>query len=90
LDVFLAAAHCEQSTLSSGLDPALSNCAADDFSIAIIGDLHLERKSMIQFARAREQLLSVLEGEPGTCRVVQLGDLGGYNEKPGARTSAKP
>ena len=35
------------------------------------------------FERAREHLLDVLESGVGTPRVVQLGDLGGYNEKPG-------
>ncbi len=35
------------------------------------------------FERARQQLLDVLEEGDGVPRVVQLGDLGGYNEKPG-------
>lgn len=49
-----------------------------------MGDLHLEEKGMHMFNRARQQLKNVLE-EPGSgeARVVQLGDLGGYNEKPG-------
>ena len=70
----------------SGLDPALSSQAADAFSIAIVGDLHLEQKGMQTFHRARQQLKGVLQGkDAGEARVVQLGDLGGYNEKPGTR-----
>ena len=72
------------SAMSSGLDSGLSDCTADKFSIAIVGDLHLEQKGMKTFHRARQQLKDVLSasssGEP---RVVQLGDLGGYSEKPG-------
>lgn len=69
----------------SGLDTAFSSPAADAFSIAIVGDLHLEQKGMQTFHRARQQLKGVLEGCDGAeRRVVQLGDLGGYNEKPGA------
>jgi hypothetical protein len=65
------------------VDPSFSDANADHSTIAIIGDLHLEKKGASTFARAREQLLSVLQGGPGTPRVVQLGDLGGYNEEPG-------
>ena len=72
------------STVDSGLDSELSSRTADTFSIAIVGDLHLEQKGMKTFHRARQQLKDVLSasgsGEP---RVVQLGDLGGYSEKPG-------
>lgn len=66
------------------MDLAFSSPAADPFSIAIVGDLHLEQKGMQNFHRARQQLKGVLEGkDSGEPRVVQLGDLGGYNEKPG-------
>ncbi|CAK0785880.1 hypothetical protein CVIRNUC_009093 [Coccomyxa viridis] len=72
-------------TMDSGLDSELSSHTADSFSIAIVGDLHLEQKGMKTFHRARQQLKDVLSasgsGEP---RVVQLGDLGGYSEKPGS------
>ncbi len=68
----------------SGLDPVFSSPGADAFSIAIVGDLHLEQKGMQNFHRARQQLKGILEGkDDGEPRVVQLGDLGGYNEKPG-------
>ncbi len=72
----------------TGLAPAFSSSAAEAFSIAIVGDLHLEKKGMQMFNRARQQLKSALE-EPGSgqARVVQLGDLGGYNEKPGRAAS---
>jgi hypothetical protein len=77
-------AGASASGLGTGLDPAFSSSTAEAFSIAILGDLHLEKKGMHMFNRARQQLKGVLE-EPGSgeARVVQLGDLGGYNEKPG-------
>jgi len=66
------------------LDPAFSNPNAEAFSIGIVGDLHLEQRGMQMFHKARQQLKDALSGmddcEP---RVVQLGDLGGYSEKPG-------
>lgn len=62
----------------------MSSAGADTFSIAIVGDLHLEQKGMQTFHRARQQLKSILEAkDSGEARVVQLGDLGGYDEKPG-------
>ena len=70
-------------SLSSGLDTVYSAVDADDFTLAIVGDLHLERKGAVMFERARQQLLDVLQEGNGVPRVVQLGDLGGYNEKPG-------
>lgn len=73
----------------SGLDPAFSSTNADAFSLAIVGDLHLEQKGMRTFNAARQQLKEVLQdGDAGEARVVQLGDLGGYNEKPGALCSS--
>jgi len=71
----------------SGLEPAFDAREADDFTLAIVGDLHLEKKGASTFERAREQLLDVLESGDGAPRVVQLGDLGGYNEKPGKSMS---
>lgn len=70
--------------LPCGLDPMYSARDVDEFTLAIVGDLHLERKGAPMFERAREHLLDVLESGTGTPRVVQLGDLGGYNEKPGS------
>ena len=76
-------------TMDSGLDSELSSHTADSFSIAIVGDLHLEQKGMKTFHRARQQLKDALSasgsGEP---RVVQLGDLGGYSEKPGESSAS--
>ena len=76
-------------SMNSGLDSELSSRTADAFSIAIVGDLHLEQKGMKTFHRARQQLKDVLSasgsGEP---RVVQLGDLGGYSEKPGESSAS--
>lgn len=69
-----------------GLEPAFDAREADEFTLAIVGDLHLEKKGTSTFERAREQLLDVLESGDGAPRVVQLGDLGGYNEKPGEST----
>lgn len=73
-------------SLSSGLDTLYSATDANDFTLAIVGDLHLERKGAVMFERARQQLLDVLQEGSAVPRVVQLGDLGGYNEKPGEPT----
>ena len=87
--VLLCIADDPSPTMDSGLDSELSSCTADAFSIAIVGDLHLEQKGMKTFHRARQQLKDVLSasgsGEP---RVVQLGDLGGYSEKPGESSAS--
>lgn len=82
------ATNLEAATLSSGLDSTYSARDVNEFTLAIVGDLHLERKGATMFERAREHLLDVLESGVGSPRVVQLGDLGGYNEKPGKLSSA--
>ena len=69
-------------SLASGLDPGFSQRDATDFTLAIVGDLHLERRGAEAFARARQQLRQLLVQGPSS-RVVQLGDLGGYNDQPG-------
>ena len=62
---------------------------AERFSIAVVGDLHLEPDQMPQFRSAREQLRLAITEDGGegaaVSRVVQLGDLGGYEHQPGAR-----
>jgi hypothetical protein len=57
------------------------------FSVGILGDLHLEPKQMHLFEEAREHFISHLvhSGTPGP-RIVQLGDLGGYSNRPGKPT----
>lgn len=54
------------------------------FSVGILGDLHLEPAQMHLFEEARAQLAEHLAKPdvPGA-RVVQLGDLGGYSNRPG-------
>eukprot|EP00878_Enallax_costatus_P036396 GHUV01040868.1.p1 GENE.GHUV01040868.1~~GHUV01040868.1.p1 ORF type:complete len:116 (+),score=24.91 GHUV01040868.1:244-591(+) len=56
------------------------------YSLSVLGDLHLEPAQMHLFHEAREQLLAAMsaaEQQNSQARVVQLGDLGGYNHKPG-------
>lgn len=54
-----------------------------------MGDLHLEPAQMDLFHEARQQLLKAMSNPvtgkplPGA-RVVQVGDLGGYQFAPGA------
>ena len=55
------------------------------FSVAVLGDLHLEPPHMDYFHAARRQLVAALEQQGGATRVVQLGDLGGYKYKPGSQ-----
>ncbi|BDA46759.1 probable 3',5'-cyclic adenosine monophosphate phosphodiesterase Cpd at N-terminal half [Coccomyxa sp. Obi] len=62
------ATNSEAATLSSGLDPKYSARDVDEFTLAIVGDLHLERKGATMFERAREHLLDVLESGEGTPR----------------------
>ena len=69
--------------------PGFNDARAAAFSMAIIGDLHLEPDQMGQFRAARSQLRQAVEADGGTSgpvapRVVQLGDLGGYEHEPGA------
>ena len=69
--------------------PGFSDVGAAAFSMAIIGDLHLEPDQMGQFRAARAQLRQAVEADgdasgPVAPRVVQLGDLGGYEHEPGA------
>lgn len=69
--------------------PGFSDAGAAAFSAAIIGDLHLEPDQMGQFRAARAQLRQAVEADGGASglvapRVVQLGDLGGYEHEPGA------
>lgn len=54
------------------------------FSVGILGDLHLEPAQMHLFEEARAQLADHLAKQdvPGA-RIVQLGDLGGYSNRPG-------
>ena len=56
---------------------------ASKFAIAILGDLHLEPSQMHIFNKAAEQVRNALSAEGTSSRVVQVGDLGGYNHKPG-------
>ncbi|KAL4854283.1 hypothetical protein ACK3TF_004974 [Chlorella vulgaris] len=60
---------------------------ASSFACAIVGDLHLEPgPPMDQFEDARRQLVAaVSKPDVAAPRVVQLGDLGGYNDRPGSR-----
>jgi len=58
------------------------------YAIGILGDLHLEPSQMHLFREARDQIVRALPevcgGREG-CRVVQLGDLGGYACDPGSQ-----
>ena len=66
-----------------------------EFSLAIMGDLHLEPAQMPLFHEARRQIRTALRHSanpqladglmPPGSRVVQLGDLGGYTNAPGSR-----
>ena len=68
---------------------------AREFSMAIMGDLHLEPAQMPLFHEARRQIRTALRRSAGQqladglmppdARVVQLGDLGGYTNAPGSR-----
>jgi hypothetical protein len=62
---------------------------AGEYSIAIMGDLHLEPAQMHLFHAARDHLTAAMAASPGRvhpgARVVQLGDLGGYKHKPGGQ-----
>lgn len=51
-------------------------------TIAILGDLHMQPKDQSLFQQASEQLAAVVSHPSG--RVVQLGDLGGYQDGPGS------
>jgi len=69
--------------------PGFSDAGAERFSVAVIGDLHLEPAQMGGFHVAREQLREAVgaadeRGRAPAARVVQLGDLGGYEHAPGA------
>lgn len=75
--------------------PGFSDAGAAAFSMAVIGDLHLEPDQMGQFRAARAQLRQAVEADggasgPAAPRVVQLGDLGGYEHEPGARLLLAP
>ena len=61
--------------------------------MAVLGDLHLEPDQMRLFHKARKQVVSRLShtatGQPLPCAaVVQLGDVGGYNNQPGGLCSS--
>ena len=51
-------------------------------TIAVLGDLHMQPKDEPLFQQAADQLAAVVAHPTG--RVVQLGDLGGYNNGPGS------
>jgi hypothetical protein len=56
--------------------------------VSVLGDLHLEPAQMHLFEEARQQLVAAMaqpnsSSELSGARVVQLGDLGGYNHRPG-------
>lgn len=74
--------------------PACSHNTDTSYSVAIMGDLHLEPAQMHLFHEAREQLLAAMAAgaDGGACsaRVVQLGDLGGYKHRPGEGPSLPP
>ena len=75
--------------------PGFSDAGAAAFSIAVVGDLHLEPDKMGHFRAARTQLRQAVEADggasgPAARRVVQLGDLGGYEHEPGALLLLSP
>lgn len=58
------------------------------YSVSVLGDLHLEPAQMHLFHEARQQLVAAMaqpnsSSELSGARVVQLGDLGGYDHRPG-------
>lgn len=53
------------------------------FAIGVLGDLHLEPMQMHLFDKAAKQVREALSPAGPGQRLVQLGDLGGYNHKPG-------
>lgn len=61
----------------------------DEFTFAVLGDLHLEPSQMDLFSLARSQVVKELKDPDGNllnqARIVQLGDVGGYAYKPGSR-----
>lgn len=71
-----------------------ADCCArslDEFGIGVVGDLHLEPGQMHLFDNAASQIKAALSGIGNGSRLVQLGDVGGYNHKPGPfLTSDKP
>lgn len=71
-------------TLDRFVDPAGKGKA---FATAIMGDLHLAPEQMHLFEAARAQLVSHTAqlADPGSARVVQLGDLGHGKHQSGSR-----
>ena len=66
------------------LDSASHTCSTlQTFAIAVVGDLHLEPGQMSIFDSAARQLSAAMTREAGAARLVQLGDLGGYDHHPG-------
>ena len=66
------------------LNSALRSCSTlQTFAIAVVGDLHLEPGQMSIFDSAARQLSAAVAGAEGAARLVQLGDLGGYDHHPG-------
>lgn len=55
------------------------------FALGVVGDIHLEPDQMHLFYKARDQLHTSLQSKlvQASSRLVQLGDLGGYNHDPG-------
>eukprot|EP00884_Botryococcus_braunii_P003090 jgi/Botrbrau1/12782/Bobra.117_1s0001.1 len=79
----MAAQNGATTSLSEGV-PGFADREVSSFSVGILGDLHLEPGQMHLFEEAREHFISHLvnTGIPGP-RIVQLGDLGGYSNRPG-------
>eukprot|EP00798_Chlamydomonas_sp_ICE-L_P001369 gene1369-32733_t len=68
-------------TLTGFSDPSL-----DQFSLSVMGDLHLAPEQMHLFDDARDQLLNVMSDTSQGARIVQLGDLGHKQHKSGSRS----
>lgn len=80
----LASTYCKALT-SNSINRSLICSCLDRFAVAVLGDLHLEPAQMSLFRKAAAQARSVLTRHAGQegARLVQLGDLGGYNHQPG-------
>ena len=72
-------------TAARRTNPTYRCRSVDSFTIGVIGDLHLEPGNMQLHEAARQQFVRQLAGAGRGARIVQLGDLGGYNSRPGSR-----
>lgn len=58
-----------------------------EFTMCVLGDLHMQPKDTALFEEAQRQMRALLSSDSGQpmagARVVQLGDVGGYDNKPG-------